>query len=67
MKKLSVGDISWTRHWLTIEQRPISWRWHLSFGPTYNGTIAGICWIMPGILILGHIRKLARKKWLFLL
>jgi hypothetical protein len=66
MRKLSIGDIGKTKYWLSFEQRPISWRWHLSFGPTYNGTIAGVCCIVPGLSILGHIRKLA-KKWIFVL
>jgi hypothetical protein len=53
---VSFGDISKTRYWLSFQRRPWSWRWWLSFRPTYNGTICGLHIGLPFMTILGHIR-----------
>ena len=59
MWHFSFGDIRTSRYWISFARRPLAWwRWHLSFGPTYNGTTAGICLMLPCLVVLGHVRNL---------
>jgi len=56
-KSVSFGDICKTTFWLSFERKPWAWwRWGLSFGPTYNGTVRGICLMLPFMVVLGHQR-----------
>jgi hypothetical protein len=53
----SIGDISKSKFWISVARRPWAWwRWGLSFGPTYNGTVRGICLMLPCLVVLGHQR-----------
>lgn len=65
----SIGSITDSRFWLSIQRRPFNIRrWFIGFGKTYVGTTHGICIIVPGFSILGHIRdtnlKHEEKTWL---
>lgn len=56
---MRIGDICESRVWLSINKRPLVLsRWCLGFGPTYNGTIAGIVLATPWFVVIGHVRKL---------
>jgi hypothetical protein len=59
----SFGDISNSRYWLSFARRPWAWwRWHLSFGPTYNSTTGGILLCLPFLVIIGHIRDTRKES-----
>lgn len=54
----SFGDICTSRFWLSIARRPFAWwRWHVSFGPTYNGTTHGLLITTPLFVVIGHRRS----------
>jgi len=58
----SIGDITESRYWLSVERKPWRWwRWGCEFGPTYCGTTHGICLMLPFCVVLGHIRDLDWK------
>lgn len=59
MKHFSIGNISKSRLWLSLEVRPSALTF-ISFGPTYNGTIAGVVASFKRVTIIGHIRKVKR-------
>ena len=58
-RSISFGDICNTRYWVSFERHYFAmWRWHLSFGPTYNGTVGGFILMLPFAVVIGHIRDL---------
>lgn len=57
-KSYSIGSITRTKYWLSIERKPFRhWRWLLSFKPTYHGTTRGLLIGTPWFVVLGHIRN----------
>ena len=62
---VSFGDICTSKVWVSFERRYFAlWRWHLSFGPTYNGTTGGFCLGLPFAVIIGHYRpRPLGKTW----
>jgi hypothetical protein len=55
---MSIGDIQFSRFWISVERRYFAWwRWYIGFGPTYNGTTAGLCIALPFAVIVGHYRE----------
>lgn len=60
MRYFSFGDICNSRCWISFQFRPwASWRWWLSFKPTYQGTIRGLHIGLPFMTIIGHVRDLS--------
>jgi len=55
MKHFSIGNISKSRVWLSLEIRPCGWT-GVSFGPTYKGTVAGVVASFRRFVVTGHIR-----------
>jgi hypothetical protein len=57
----SIGDIVKSRFWISMSLRPwASWRWWLSFAPTYVGTIFGLHIGLPFLVVVGHYREIKK-------
>ena len=56
---LSLGHIANSRAYLSVERQPYDYghKFWVSFGKTYNGTIAGIVARIGAYVLLAHIRS----------
>ena len=55
-KSISFGDIISSKLWLSIGLHRTH-GYHISFGPTYYGTIAGIVICFGPVSLIAHIRE----------
>jgi len=55
----SLGHIGNSRAYLSVERQPITYghNYWVSFGKTYNGTIAGVVARIGAYVLMAHIRS----------